>query len=367
MTQKVFDVIAQAADWMRHAILIVDRQGCICQSNAAGYALFGMGKRQLEGMPLTHFMPREAGALAQLAKTQVKFSPYSTLARLYDSEGDYIQTHMTISELDDQEGYFLVELVDVQKAIDGISQESEWTSSEASRVLLRNLAHEVKNPLGGIRGAAQLLEAELPNRELREFTDVIIAEADRLQALVERLLQPYRGQPKKQSINIHEVLEYCRQLVQVEFGPGLVFLRDYDVSVPEVVADREQLVQVFLNLFRNACQAMNDKIATQTGQIRLITRVQRQCVIMRKRYRLALEVHVIDNGCGIPENLIESVFYPLVTGRETGTGLGLALVQRIIEQHQGSINVTSRPGQTDFEILLPLTLPTTGILLPQRA
>ncbi|HEX5129535.1 MAG TPA: nitrogen regulation protein NR(II), partial [Usitatibacter sp.] len=217
---------------------------------------------------------------------------------------------------------------------------------EANRELIRNLAHEIKNPLGGIRGAAQLLESEL-GEEQREFTQVIVKEVDRLQSLLNRMLTPVRL-PRVEPINIHEVMERVRTLVTAEF-PGLEARRDYDTSLPDLTGDKEQLIQAILNVARNAAQATGGK-----GEIRLATRIARQVTIARTRYRHAIAVSVEDDGPGVPPGLAERIFYPLVSGREGGTGLGLSLAQSFVSQHQGLIEFESEPGHTRFTILLPV-------------
>jgi len=221
----------------------------------------------------------------------------------------------------------------------------------ANQELIRNLAHEIKNPLGGIRGSAQLLDRELARMdnaaELREYTQVIIGEADRLQDLMHRLLSSHRGMQPAQ-ISIHEVLERVRRLIHAEF-PGVRVKRDYDTSLPDITGDREQLIQAILNIVRNAAQAMQGE-----GEIVTRTRALRQVTLAKKRYRLALELQIIDNGPGIPADIRDRIFYPLVSGREGGTGLGLALAQSFVQQHHGSIDVESMPGRTCFTLRLPL-------------
>ena len=218
---------------------------------------------------------------------------------------------------------------------------------EANRELLRNLAHEIKNPLGGIRGAAQLLEHELPRESLREYTQVIIKESDRLQSLMERLLTPHR-MPRFGAVNIHEVLERVRSLILAE-TPSVALRRDYDISLPEIHADSEQLIQATLNVARNAVQAMHGQ-----GEIILKTRVARQITLESRRYQLGMRVEIIDNGPGIPDAIREQIFYPLVSGREGGSGLGLAMAQTLVAQNHGTIDCDSEPGQTVFSIFLPL-------------
>jgi two-component system nitrogen regulation sensor histidine kinase GlnL len=216
---------------------------------------------------------------------------------------------------------------------------------QANRELIRNLAHEIKNPLGGLRGSAQLLERELERPELREYTQIIIKEADRLQTLMDRMLTPHRA-PRIEPLGVHEVLERVRSLVKAEFG--VVIERDYDPSLPDLVGDREQLIQAVLNIARNSAQAGSSSIVFRTRAIR-------QATIVRHRHRLALELQVIDDGPGVPEEIQDRIFNPLVSGREGGTGLGLSLAQTFVQYHQGVIEFESRPGRTIFRILLPLT------------
>ncbi|RMG27368.1 MAG: PAS domain-containing sensor histidine kinase, partial [Gammaproteobacteria bacterium] len=220
--------------------------------------------------------------------------------------------------------------------------------SRALNELVRGLAHEIKNPLGGLRGAAQLLESELADPALREYTSVIIEEADRLRALVDRLLGP-SGLPRRERLNLHEVLEHVRTLVLAEGHLGLRIERDYDPSIPELEADRDALVQAVLNIVRNAVEALAGE-----GTIWLQTRTERQVTIGSVRHRLAASVRIIDNGPGVPEALRERLFVPLVTGRAQGTGLGLAIAQNLVGRHGGIIEFESRPGHTCFNLLLPL-------------
>ncbi len=216
---------------------------------------------------------------------------------------------------------------------------------------MRNLAHEIKNPLGGIRGAAQLLERELPEPELREFTQVIVKETDRLQALMNRMLTPHRL-PQIEMLNVHEVMERVRMLLLAEYPDGLSVRRDYDVSLPDLPGDRESLIQAILNVARNAAQALSG-----AGQIGFRTRIVRQATIARTRYRHAVAIEIEDNGPGIPHDLAGKVFFPLVSGREGGTGLGLSLAQSYVHQHHGLIEFESAPGRTCFTILLPVRTP----------
>jgi two-component system nitrogen regulation sensor histidine kinase GlnL len=248
----------------------------------------------------------------------------------------------------------LLELVEIEQQA---RQDRETRTLDQVRVtkeLIRNLAHEIKNPLGGIRGAAQLLEMELDDKSLTEYTQVIIHEADRLQVLVDRLLAPHRRPHIVAEVNIHEVLERVRSLVLAEFSKGLVIVRDYDASLPEFRGDREQLIQAVLNITHNAAQALTQRRQDGDARIVLRTRAARQVTIGRTRYRLALELHIEDNGPGVPAEIRDRIFFPLVSGRDGGSGLGLTLAQDFIQQHHGLIECESEPGRTVFKIQIPL-------------
>jgi two-component system nitrogen regulation sensor histidine kinase GlnL len=262
-----------------------------------------------------------------------------------------IRLGCSVSPMEVPPGGLVVELRAVDPHLRIARLEQARLQQEANRELLRNLAHEIKNPLGGIRGAAQLLERELPRESLREYTQVIIKEADRLQSLMERLLTPHR-MPRFGAVNIHEVLERVRSLVLAE-TPGVRLRRDYDVSLPEISADAEQLIQAVLNIARNAVQAITGN-GHGEGEIVFRTRVARQIMLESRRYRLGLRVEIIDNGPGIPEDIREQIFYPLVSGREGGSGLGLAMAQTLVVQNHGSLECESRPGHTVFAMFLPL-------------
>jgi two-component system, NtrC family, nitrogen regulation sensor histidine kinase GlnL len=283
---------------------------------------------------------------------------------------------VSASQMDTQD-WVLLEIVEIEQQTRQDREERALGLAQANKELLRNLAHEIKNPLGGIRGAAQLLEMELntrPNalarlrggmsgpkptraaaaRGLTEYTQVIIHEADRLQALVDRLLAPHRKPHVVGDVNIHEVCERVRLLISSEFPRGLEVQRDYDTSIPEFRGDREQLIQAVLNIVRNATEALAEQIAAGSARLVLRTRIARQVTIGKQRYRLALELHVQDNGPGVPEPIRDRIFHPLVSGREGGSGLGLTLAQTFVQQHRGTIEYDSVPGRTNFKILIPL-------------
>jgi two-component system nitrogen regulation sensor histidine kinase GlnL len=240
----------------------------------------------------------------------------------------------------------LVELQQVDNHLRISKEEQLLTQQNTARLLVRGLAHEIKNPLGGLRGAAQLLDMELHDPELKEYTQIIIDESDRLQVLMDRMLGPNK---LPNALNIHEVLERVRQLVQVESTGGLVIENDYDPSIPEIYADKDQLIQAILNIARNALQAMEGK-----GRIIFKTRIYRHINVGHKHYKLAVKCDIIDNGPGIDANMMSQVFYPMITGRADGTGLGLSIAQALITQNNGLIECNSEPGKTVFSVLLPM-------------
>ena len=263
--------------------------------------------------------------------------------------GQKLHLSCTVTPIQLEQYALLLEFHTIDRPLKLAREEQMLDQTQANRLLLRNLAHEIKNPLGGIRGAAQLLEQELEKPALREYTQVVIQEADRLRSLMEKLLTPQHV-PHFSALNIHEVLERVRSVVLAELPEGLLIQRDYDLSLPELHGDKEQLIQVVLNIVRNAAQAMQGH-----GTITLRTRIARQVTLMKKRHRLAIAVQIIDNGPGIPGHLRDKIFYPLVSGRADGHGLGLTLAQDFVSQHQGSIEFESEPGRTSFTVMLPLT------------
>jgi len=264
-----------------------------------------------------------------------------------------LPVHVIVNQMDRSRNV-VVELVEIEQQTRQDREERALGQAEVTKELIRNLAHEIKNPLGGIRGAAQLLEMEVQERALHEYTQVIISEADRLQALVDRLLAPHRKPHVVSDVNIHEVCERVRALILAEFPRGLTVERDYDISIPEFRGDREQLIQAVLNIAHNAAQALVERVREGDAMITLRTRIARQVTLGKQRYRLALDLHIQDNGPGVPESIRERIFYPLVSGRDGGSGLGLTLAQTFVQQHRGTIECESEPGQTLFKIVIPL-------------
>lgn len=245
------------------------------------------------------------------------------------------------------------EWFEIDQQMKSAREERLMMQAQANKELMRNLAHEIKNPLGGIRGAAQLLDYELPDPSLKEYTKVMIKEVDRLQTLVDRLLAPHKRKKEIADLNIHEVLERVRSVVLAEFAQGLTITRFYDVSLPEIVGDKEILIQALLNIVHNAAQILEERRQTGDAQIALETSVSRNVTIGKSRFKLAMNINIIDNGPGIPSEILDHIFLPLVSGRPSGSGLGLTLAQSFIQMHRGFISVHSEPGRTNFHVQIP--------------
>ncbi|MBI3147003.1 MAG: nitrogen regulation protein NR(II) [Betaproteobacteria bacterium] len=331
------------------AVLLLERDLAIHYANPAAENLFEVSKKQLLGQPLAVLFS-DAGPLMQAIDKALQSRGSFTEQELEIAVQGRQRLHLscTITPLEQGRAALLVELRHIDRQLRIAREERLLEQQQANRELIRNLAHEIKNPLGGIRGAAQLLEHELSQPQLAEYTQVIISEADRLQALVNRLLTPHRL-PNFRLTNIHEILARVRSLILAEYPQGIRIVTDYDISLPELECDPEQILQAVLNVLRNAAQACQGQ-----GEIRLVTRVARQVTLARKRHRLALALAIEDDGPGVPEDLLGRIFYPLVSAREGGTGLGLTIAQTFVAQHQGTIECTSAPGHTVFTIMLPI-------------
>ena len=335
-------------DLLSSAVILLDDQLRIRHCNPAAENLFAVSQRVCLGKPLAQLLGTPPALTAALENALANKWSYTGHDIIVAREGtETIHLDCTVSPVETPQARLLLEFRPIDQQLKAAREEREAVQQRANRELIRNLAHEIKNPLGGIRGSAQLLDRELDNPVLKEYTQVIIHEADRLQDLMHRLLSSHRSMQPAQ-ISIHEILERVRRLILAEF-PGVRVRRDYDTSLPDITGDREQLIQAILNIVRNAAQAMKGE-----GEIVLRTRAVRQVTLAKKRYRLALELQVIDNGPGIPEDIRDRIFYPLVSGREGGTGLGLALAQSFVQQHHGSIEADSQPGRTCFTLRLPL-------------
>jgi len=345
----------QSLDLLATLVAVVAADGAVLFANSALEDALGISRRAIEGSNFPHCFTDPAplrNALHGASSNEFAALRYDAwLVR--PGAPDALPVHVVVAQTD-RADEFVIELLPLEAQARKEREERLIDQAQANKELIRNLAHEIKNPLGGIRGAAQLLEMEIDSRELKEYTRVIIHEADRLQTLVDRLLAPHRRPHVVGDVNIHEVCERVRSLILAEFPKGLKVVRDYDTSIPEFRGDREQLIQAVLNISHNACQALTDRIAAGDARLVLRSRIARQVTFGKQRYRLALELHVIDNGPGVPESIQDRIFFPLVSGREGGSGLGLTLAQTFVQQHHGLIECDSAPGRTDFKILIPL-------------
>ncbi len=350
---------ARLADALNTAIVVLDQTGQLLYLNSAAEQFWDTSYAAVLKQGFTHFFahnPVLANAVSEAQTTQ-------QVVTLREAEliGPHGQTHIAdcaITPDPDIEGAaLLLELTDIEQHV-RISRDAQLHAMQIStRQLVRGLAHELKNPLGGLQGAAQLLERELPNAGLREYTQIILNETHRLKNLIDRMLGPI-NRPHITLINVHEPLEQVRQLLAIEaeetaFNTPLQWQFDFDPSIPDILADRDQLIQVLLNLGRNALQAMSEN-KTQQPTLRFKTRVLRQYTIHQKRHRLVLRIDLENNGPMVPDSLIESLFLPMVSGRAHGTGLGLSIAQTIAEQHQGMIEFKQKPGAVKFSLVLPI-------------
>ena len=326
---------------------MLDETLLIAQMNPAAETLLGVSLRRVSGRAIGELVhpSTELVALCRRAlETGLTFGLRELTARVGDHE---VVLDCRAAPLE-QERFVLLELFDTGRDRKVRREEALVAQQQLSRRIIRQLAHEVKNPLGGLRGAAQLLERQLPDPELRAYTRVIIEEADRLASLVDGILRA-GGAPKLEELNLHRITEHVAQLIDAEKPAGVELVRDYDPSLPPLQADRNQLIQAFLNIARNAMQAVGAH-----GRVIFRTRALSNFTLGAEQHRLVLSAEVEDNGPGIPEELKETIFYPLVTGKPTGTGLGLTIAQDLVGRHGGLIEFTSQPGRTVFQLRLPV-------------
>jgi two-component system, NtrC family, nitrogen regulation sensor histidine kinase GlnL len=332
-------------DLLATAVVILDDEFVVRYANPAAENLLTAGARSLIGQPFLGFFAERAELERSLDEARVIHWDYSARNVTYVRTGrEPVPFSCTVTRIDAFGLGLLAELRPIEHELRLAREERLESEQSANRELIRNLAHEIKNPLGGLRGSAQLLERELDRPELREYTQVIIKEADRLQKLMDRMLTPHRT-PRLEPVSVHQVLERVRSLVEAEFAVEV--RRDYDPSLPEIIADREQLIQAVLNIARNAAQV-------GARHLEFRSRAVRQVTLLRQRYKLALELQIVDDGPGVPDAIQDRIFNPLVSGREGGTGLGLSLAQTFVQYHHGVVEFDSRPGHTTFRILLPL-------------
>jgi len=337
-------------DGLTTAVICVDSELRIRTLNLAGQTLFGVSSKHAQGQPLTMALPQFAPHEKRLRESLDAGTGFIEREMQLQKNGEApVTVDCTVTPLPvRRRNGLLMELAPLDRHLRISRDELLSAQFDASRELIRGLAHEIKNPLGGLRGAAQLLERAFPDSQHLEYTRVIIREADRLQNLVDRLLGPSRP-PKRAPLNLHEVLEHVRQLIEAEAPAGVLVSRDYDPSIPELVGDREQLIQAALNLARNALQAVDGK-----GRVVFRSRTRRQVTLNGRACRLVAVAEFEDDGPGVPAELADKIFYPMVTSRAGGTGLGLPIAQHLVHSHGGAVEYRSRPGCTVFSLSLPL-------------
>ncbi len=338
-------------------VLLFDRDLRLRYMNPAAEMLFAVSARHMVGMEAASLIQCPADmASARLSRSLESGRPFTEREMTLPlADGREVSVDCTVIPLSDEEdeGGLLVELQQIDRQLRISREEHLLSQHQAARDLIRGLAHEIKNPLGGLRGAAQLLERELADPSLAEYTQIIIDEADRLQALVDRMLGPNQL-PDMGEVNVHTLLERVRALVLAEYGDRLRIERDYDPSIPELYVDGGRIIQALLNILRNAARALD---GMRDGRIRLKTRILRQFTIGSRRHRLVVQITIEDNGPGIPEAIREKLFYPMVTASEGGMGLGLSISQALVNQHGGLVECESKPGNTRFHVLLPVENP----------
>lgn len=350
MTER--EIYKPLLDSLSTAIVLVDSNLLLIHMNPAAEALLAMSCETNRGEPLTYFFFETEETEKQLKLAASKANHYTKRhAEWRLLHNDHITVDYTVTPFGEQEG-LIIEIQPIDRLLRISRDEMVTSSHETTRNLIRGMAHEIKNPLGGIRGAAQLLARELPSANLTEYTNVIIDEVDRLRNLVDRMLGPNQL-PKWSELNIHEALERVASIIKAESNDAIKLVRDYDPSIPNIYGDKEMLIQACLNILRNAMQALLEAGMTN-GVIQLRTRIQRQYTIGRKHHPLVCRIDIIDNGPGIPADMIENIFFPMITGRAEGTGLGLTISQHLIHQHNGLIECLSEPGKTRFSLYLPM-------------
>ncbi|MFT6087854.1 MAG: two-component system nitrogen regulation sensor histidine kinase GlnL [Glaciecola sp.] len=341
-------------DNLSTAILVLDGKLNVQYANHAAQAVFERSLNLLIGCSVNQFIASSSLDFVRFQNSMQFGDVYSDCEVTFKfTDGRHIQADVSITSiLENKNKRLLVEirLMEQQKKF---SQEShQWAQQQAARELVRGLAHEIKNPLGGIRGAAQLLAKELPSEELKEFTQVIIEQSDRLTNLVDRLLGP-NLRPSFDWYNVHQVLEKVCTLVQLDPSHNIAISRDYDPSIPDVYLDQDMMQQATLNIVRNSVQVLSEQ-QEKAGEIKIVTRIERQVIIHGACFPLCAKIQIIDNGPGIPTELKNTLFYPMVTSKQNGSGLGLSISQTLIGHHRGKIEVDSWPGRTEFTLYIPI-------------
>ena len=339
-------------DSLTLAVMLVDEELLIQYLNPSAEELLGTGVRHALNHALTDFFQDTDGALIPHIQKSVQtghpFSEHEVSIKRIGGNEITLDCLITPMLSDEKQKVCMLEFTQIDRMLRISRDELLLSETQATQNMLRGLAHEIKNPLGGLRGAAQLLAGELEQEDLHEYTDVIISEADRLRKLIDRMFGP-KVHPNKTQLNIHDVLEHIRHLAMAEMSNEINIAPDYDPSIPEFFADPDLLVQAILNILRNAINAVGD-----TGNITLRTRVERQFTIGEKLHRLVIKISVNDDGSGVADELKHQIFFPMVSGHEEGTGLGLPISQNLINLHGGIIEFESVPGDTRFHIFLPI-------------
>lgn len=335
------------------SVIVIDDKLEVKCINPAAEMLFHISNARAAMQDIRRLIIEEHEFIDRLERSLISEHPFS----VYDDQllihtHEVVDVDYSVSPIQYQPGsnFLLLEFTRLKAHRMITHDENILNQYEASKLLLRGLAHEIKNPLGGIRGSAQLLEKELDD-DRRQFTQIIIEETDRLKNLVDRMVGP-RDIPTKSNINIHQVIEHVRQLVSAE-NEQIRFIADYDPSIPDLLADESMLIQVILNITRNAVREL-EQVDAEEAMIKLVTRTERNRKIANRSFPLVARIDIIDNGNGVPEELQEKIFMPMITGHADGTGLGLSIAQSLVQQHGGMIEFSSEPGATIFTILLPI-------------
>ena len=353
--ESVMNAIEEFTDFpgleiLSSAVVLIDQHNLISYVNPAAEHLFDVSRKSARGTSLKKLFVNPSAMLIGVEharKHHCSYIQHEIPFQIHDYKK--MELSFTVTPIEDiQKHDLLIEFSSPSQQTKIAREQRIISETNHSRELIRNLAHEIKNPLGALRGAAQLLDRELDREELHEYTSVIIHEADRLKDLLDRLLTPHKI-PQMEDFNIHEVLEKIRSVILAEYSSGLRMERDYDLSLPEMMGDKQQITQAFLNVAQNAAQALCGK-----GHIKIKTRVARRITLSNHFFKLGLLVEVSDNGPGIAKTLIDKIFFPLVSGKNNGSGLGLSLSQTFISHHNGTIDVESQPGNTCFTILIPI-------------
>ena len=347
--------LGEITDALVTGVVVLDSVLNVKYMNASAEVLFGNSRRRLIGetykrlfeessLNITFNKVRESGDVQSLRQFHLK-----------SGQGEMIIVDIVVSpySIDEQDGALLLELSRIDQQLRLTQEETLLSQLQTTQTLVRGMAHEIKNPLGGLRGAAQLLETELPSPDLKEYTRIIISEADRLQVLVDRM-SGSQAPSVNEKVNIHEVLERVRKLVSVELSPEVTIRFDYDPSIPDLSADKDKLIQIVLNIVVNAIKAVGDK-----GEIVFKTRIQRRFMLNQKVHRLVLKLQIVDDGNGVPLSVQDKVFFPMVSGSADGSGLGLSIAQSLANAHNGLIEFQSEPGHTVFTLLLPIATTKT--------